>query len=215
MPPFNRRARSAGTQEPIAPQVHRAPPAPALLSGSLDTSKEPPRYVEDVPGALSPEERVARAEQRARPLKPRFAEARRDRLTLLMSLHFQSAEYGTKSIDVTADRYLDTFGEEPSEYGRLLVGEDPVRLLSKSVVENPGVVYVENRTGVTRPSQPSPEEYAADEAAVLIIERPGDAKPIAVVPRGVPFVAMPFSPEELTVRSAAGTATARVAVFPR
>lgn len=221
-PPHGREIRTAGQRQAAPPPT---PGVPSLPPGEAPGIEDADRFAEPRPEHPALAAALARVKPRAVGLRqthgPRSEgpapspQPTRDRLTFTLGLAFQNHGASAVGAEVSGVYHCESSDDEPTDRKRATFGPEPVRLLARSVTESPGVVAVLNLTGRDRPTQPTEEERRADLSAVLVIERPGQADPVGYAPVGFPFCALVPRPEELTIRSAAGTATARVIVIPR
>lgn len=195
MAPLRRRYRPAAGPDPQAPPD--AGPAPANVEDAR-------AYAERLKAQAIPAERLGEV-----------TAPRPGRVTVVMDIYTQNPGGAAKGFRVSASRQLAGAAVAPSDRDDVYVDEaGGVPLLAYTWVNPAGWFLVQNLTGTDLARRPTPEQSEGIEAAVVVIERPGQEKPVGVVRPGMPFCGEVSDPEECTMRCLSGTARLRVLVTP-
>ncbi len=139
-----------------------------------------------------------------------------DRATFHVNYGYQPAGGNAVGGTIVGQRLMEATGEQPFDRPSLVVPEgQSFPLLAQTYLTNPGVVVVENLTGEGRQRRASPEEQAADFAVEVHVVRVGQETPLAVIRRGVPFIAEVPNPQDVYLIPIGGAAKIHVVVLPR
>jgi hypothetical protein len=143
-------------------------------------------------------------------LQPRSTE----RVTVMLKAHHVGIGLPTTSKDLSFDDPCAQDGQQVWDR-RFPVGNEWKPLADGSWVENPGVIVVQNLTAPPRHVQPTEEQKAAADAAVLQVASGTDGRGMLTVHRGRFVLIDVANLSEWLIRCAEGEALAGVTVYPR
>lgn len=142
-------------------------------------------------------------------------EARADRITCSLQLHWQPFGEDPISFNCQYSEILE--GEEELYIRRRFdLGEEWVQL-DVGHIKNPKILYVENRVGQARTTQPTPEELQTWKDAVVEVALKAGRKKFKVFDQLTWGTANKYSPpdfSDIAIRCRKGTARINIAIVP-